>query len=577
MVQDGLFGVSNAKTLTPWHYSAAATIGYAFNPVVLRYDDNSYDPLISHQTAMDLTFAMGVFPFIDVGIDLPIILRQSGPVDPLLGSFSGSSMGDIRLLPRIQIADGDILGLSAAVVTEVAFPTGNDGLFVGEESIAFRPHLIASLPLGSLEVIGSFGYNMRKNTAIADVVLADEFEWHLGGIFEIPGLGYPISVIGEVSGATAAAGPFSAAGLSSLEVIGGGRIQIGHLLVGAGFGVGVTQGVGTPAIRSLITVAYAPWAGDLDHDGLPDDVDVCPREPEDFDGFKDRDGCPEPDNDEDGISDAEDQCPEAPEDYNDFFDDDGCPDGEGLDRDGDGLPDEVDRCPTQPEDVDGVRDTDGCPDTDNDFDGVPDETDECPDERETINGIEDNDGCADEGEGATVYTESKIELRHTILFQSGKAILKKESLPILDQVALQILAHPEIQSVRIEGHTDALGPEEDNLFLSQDRADSVKRYLIERGIEAERLEAIGFGESKPIASNDNREGRGKNRRVEFVIRMRQEGDIQEDTGEDAFREEDVVERKVITDSPKFEPSDEDTDDSSGDDIEIDIDIDLEIN
>src|ERR1019366_5195712 len=133
---------------------------------------------------------------------------------------------------------------------------------------------------------------------------------------------------------------------------------------------------------------------DKDGDGIPDDVDKCPTEPEDKDGFQDDDGCPDPDNDGDGIPDALDKCPNDPEDKDGFQDDDGCPD---LDNDGDGIPDINDACPNEKEDGKGKRPNDGCPSSveDSDGDGIPDVRDKCPDEPEDKDGFQDDDGCPD--------------------------------------------------------------------------------------------------------------------------------------------------------------------------------------
>ena len=137
----------------------------------------------------------------------------------------------------------------------------------------------------------------------------------------------------------------------------------------------------------------ALFAGDMDKDGIKDDVDLCPTEPEDFDGFEDADGCPDPDNDQDGILDVADKCPNQPENFNGYQDTDGCPE---PDADNDGVIDALDKCPNEPEDRDGFQDDDGCPDPDNDGDGIPDITDKCPNEPETVNGYMDDDGCPDQ-------------------------------------------------------------------------------------------------------------------------------------------------------------------------------------
>ncbi len=133
---------------------------------------------------------------------------------------------------------------------------------------------------------------------------------------------------------------------------------------------------------------------DNDMDGVPDLQDGAPDEPEDYDGFEDEDGVPERDNDGDGILDRYDLCPDEPEDHDGHNDDDGCPD-DFRDRDGDGVEDDLDGCPDDPEDRDGFEDEDGCPEEDNDLDGIPDSEDECPDEPEDYDGDRDEDGCPD--------------------------------------------------------------------------------------------------------------------------------------------------------------------------------------
>jgi outer membrane protein OmpA-like peptidoglycan-associated protein len=279
---------------------------------------------------------------------------------------------------------------------------------------------------------------------------------------------------------------------------------------------------------------------DSDHDGISDKDDACPDEPEDLDGYQDDDGCPDPDNDGDGILDVDDKCPDLAEDKDGFEDEDGCPDldndQDGIpdvkdkcpnqpedfdgdrdddgcpdlvkDSDNDGIPDDVDRCPLQAEDLDGFQDDDGCPDLDNDLDGIPDAQDNCPNAPETFNGYMDEDGCPDEKP-----IEKKFILKG-IHFESGSAALTPDSYPILDEVVRSMLAYPEVR-VEIRGYTDSVGSASYNLGLSQRRADSVKQYLVNAGIDPARMAAKGYGEADPVGSNDTPGGRASNRRIEF--------------------------------------------------------------
>jgi OOP family OmpA-OmpF porin len=145
---------------------------------------------------------------------------------------------------------------------------------------------------------------------------------------------------------------------------------------------------------------------------------------------------------------------------------------------------------------------------DNDLDGIPDVDDKCPNAPETFNGIDDEDGCPD---------EKPIE-RQFILkgvnFESGSAVLTPDSHRVLDVVVRSLMAYPEVK-VEILGHTDSVGQAALNLGLSERRADAVKQYLVNAGIDPARLTAKGLGEESPVASNATPEGRAQNRRIEF--------------------------------------------------------------
>ena len=246
---------------------------------------------------------------------------------------------------------------------------------------------------------------------------------------------------------------------------------------------------------------------DNDADGIPDGQDKCPDLAEDIDGFEDGDGCPDLDNDQDGVPDAQDRCPNEPEDFDGDADDDGCPDLL-KDSDSDGVADDLDRCPLQAEDADGFQDEDGCPDLDNDLDGIPDAEDQCPNSPESFNGFEDEDGCPDERP-----IDQQFVLQG-VTFESGSASLTPDSYQVLDEVARSLMAYPEVR-VEIQGYTDSVGKASANLALSQKRAESVRQYLVNAGIDPGRLTAKGYGEEGPVASNSTPSGRAQNRRIEF--------------------------------------------------------------
>ena len=326
---------------------------------------------------------------------------------------------------------------------------------------------------------------------------------------------------------------------------------------------------------------------DTDGDGVFDDRDQCVNQPEDLDGFKDSDGCPELDNDLDGVPDSQDGCPLKAEDRDGWEDGDGCPD---LDNDGDGYADNVDDCPDTPGQLDGCPPgdgdgdgfaddidacparagvpPDGCPQMDFDKDGIPDESDQCPGmagpapsgcpdadgdsvydmadqcpqikgpaptgcpdsdgdgvadpadrcptQAETVNEYMDQDGCPDTRPQLVKIANRQIVIEEKIQFETGRAVIKPESYKILDSVITVMSDYPQLM-VRIEGHTDSDGSDASNLSLSKERADSVFEYLIANGVEAQRLETKGYGETRPIDTNRTAAGKANNRRVEFHI------------------------------------------------------------
>ena len=242
---------------------------------------------------------------------------------------------------------------------------------------------------------------------------------------------------------------------------------------------------------------------DTDGDGVPDYMDDCPNTPVEARGFINERGC-ELDTDSDGVYDYLDECPNTPLGARGFVDEKGCE----LDSDGDSVPDWRDKCPNTPVEARGYVDSVGC-ELDTDGDGVPDYLDECP----TVPGLEYNRGCP----------EVKKEIRNLlkkamqgIQFETGKAVIKPVSFPLLNQIAQQFIENKNF-IIEVQGHTDNVGKEDYNLKLSDARANSVMNYLVKQGVPQERISAKGYGLTVPIADNKTKAGRAKNRRVEFDI------------------------------------------------------------
>lgn len=249
---------------------------------------------------------------------------------------------------------------------------------------------------------------------------------------------------------------------------------------------------------------------DRDRDGIPDSEDKCPDQPENYNGFEDVDGCPDdPDSDGDGIVDSKDTCPIDPEDLDQYLDVDGCPD---LDNDADAILDASDKCPLEPEDPDSFENEDGCPEPDNDLDKVVDVEDQCPNEA----GSPDSDprGCPKKP-ALAVITDCEVKITEQIHFEYNKALIRPDSYPVLDAVTEILKKMPKVK-LEIQGHTDNRGTAAYNLGLSDRRAASVVKYLVEHGIDPDRLSSHGYGFERPIVPNDTDIHRALNRRVQFV-------------------------------------------------------------
>ena len=274
---------------------------------------------------------------------------------------------------------------------------------------------------------------------------------------------------------------------------------------------------GVRHFQHLLGLAIRFGGTDTDGDGIYDKDDACPEVP----GLEAFNGCP--DSDGDGIEDREDRCPNeaGPKEFNGCPDSDGdgipdiddkCPDVVGLaefngcpDTDGDGIADPDDECP----EVAGPAENNGCPWPDRDGDGVPDKDDLCPD----VPGEVAANGCPAVTEAVQ---KTLLDYAKTILFDTGRSTIKDQSKDVLNNI-VAILNEYRNARFTIDGHTDSVGSAKLNQTLSEERAGAVRNYLIENGVASDRLESAGYGEDRPIASNNTREGRRTNRRVEINL------------------------------------------------------------
>lgn len=243
----------------------------------------------------------------------------------------------------------------------------------------------------------------------------------------------------------------------------------------------------TPEGQHVTTFGCPP---DTDEDGVYDFEDECI----DVKGSVNLKGCPEPDTDGDGLIDRLDRCPNTPGDKKWQ----GCPD-----TDKDGTPDSKDNCVNEP----GPKGNNGCPykDHDTDGDGVFDSEDKCT----LVPGPADNFGCPELNADEEAALKAAFE---NLLFETGKDVIKTSSFESLNKLAEVLVNNPYLK-LQLEGHTDNVGDEHENMILSDNRAKATRNYLIKRGIKGDRISAQGYGETHPVADNETEEGRKQNRRV----------------------------------------------------------------
>ena len=597
--QDTSFAIDNFQPVPgPTNYITVdgATVGKGLQPTAGFFVDYQHKPFVIYNTdenknvtneavvvvqsyvSADFMASLSFLEHGEVGLIFPLLIYENGHNYEIRNNslFEGSSTSqsgkiqDLRLYLKAHIIKLGPVGLGVAVIPTLPIGhwAGQDNKFGGDGFLTVVPKALVDLDLGDFALAVNLGANVREQSKFFSTSVGSQMTYGVAGRYRFT---QDISALIELFGAT---GFSSDVDENPLEALAAGDFIIAkdyHIM--AGIGPGIMGGAGVPQFVAFVGFNWIPVGeekaemfdpNDRDGDGIPNKLDKCPDEPEDFDNFQDDDGCPDPDNDHDGVPDGYDACPNEPEDKDGYRDDDGCPD---LDHDEDGINEPKDKCPRDPEDVDGFQDEDGCPDTDNDKDGicdpwvqeqglsekyakvckgsdqcpdeaedkdkfededgcpdpdndkdgVPDIRDKCPNEPETLNGYQDEDGCPDKGPLLVVVTDTQIEIKQQIQFKTDSdVIVGDKSFQILDIVAQVLVGNTKVR-VSIDGHTDDKGSASYNRELSLRRAEAVKRYLVSKRVAEDRLETQGYGPDRPIAPNKTKKGRAMNRRVEFNI------------------------------------------------------------
>ncbi len=532
---DGI-GVMRPVTNDKPIFYAQLGIGFAYNPLHTSNITSdtatlaqSNEAVIQGQFAQYLSVGFQFLDHFTLAATLPIYeewgntpnyqLGLSGNSTDVVGTGPGGA-GDMRIDARAvawRTADRrGAIGAGASVFVPTA---SNPSTFLGDGQATAMLMLTGEYNfhiVKDINVIGvlNTGFAFRNDHVINQPTLGSglgegtEWRWAVGGYLPLAQDKYRLGL--NIYGQTGlvndslTGNTFFHGVNTPFEWQAEGRMRLGtfsRFWVGAGGGTRFDQAYGAPDFRIVLLAGfYVPlinsdanspeaklerrkkWKDlhevDTDHDGIPDDIDACPTEPEDHLGNDPTDGCPMP-----------------------------------ADRDGDGIPDQYDKCP----DV-YAQTADGCP-ADTDKDGIPDSVDACPREPGQPSPDPKKNGCPQfiKLEGSVVRVLQQVH------FATASTTILPDSFPMLQEIANLLKANPSIHRMSIEGHTDNRGNADYNMTLSQGRATSVMTWLTQHGIEQSRLEAHGYGLTKPIADNNTDAGRLANRRVEFKIT--EEGDI----------------------------------------------------
>ena len=530
---------------------------WGYKPLVLYNGDGSERAsIVEHQLFTHLGGSLVLWDRVRAAVNAPIALYQTGDSPARRDGTAryvspDTAFGDLRVSADLRLLGEHGGVFNSAIGVALYLPTGSRDSYTGDGNVRFTPRAAIAGDIDVFSYGARVGFNYRPLTERYEGnPLGSEIT--IGASAGLRFLDKKLLIGPELYGSTVTnEGSFFEKKTTPLEWLLGGHYTHGDFRFGVGMGTGLTRGWGTPVLRTVASIEWVPaFDGDGDGDGIKDSEDACPTVPGVRTGDPRTNGCPAEapafhDRDGDGVQDEVDACPDIPGVRSDDPAKNGCP----PDRDGDGVWDPVDACP----DVPGIKSDDpaknGCP-PDRDGDGVWDPQDACPDvpgeksEDPAKNGCppdRDGDGIVDKDDACpdtpgpadpdpkkngcplARIEGGQVKIVQQVKFKTNSSEILRESDPLLIAVAQILKDHPEIEKVRVEGHTDNRGGAAYNENLSNQRAASVVKWLTGYGIDKKRLVSKGFGLEKPIDSNETDEGRQNNRRVEFHIEKLAEG------------------------------------------------------
>ncbi|MCU0655564.1 MAG: OmpA family protein [Polyangiaceae bacterium] len=475
------------RSPAPWRLAAALTLEDTTRVLVARSSTEGEVPVLSRRDLAYLGVSILRGRRVTLNLLAPLLLHQGedSSLRQRLGIAPAGRWGDLRLgLRLVALEQGT---LSVALQVDTRLPTGSPESLQGEGAVRWHPRLTLGGAVGPWIYGGSGGLLLRPAQRWDQGSIGPAASFGAALAYRIPLLSRgkePLAVLlsAEVQGSHTLTGRGPSTPLEGLLGLQLRRAGPGGALlaVGAAAGPGLTSGPGTPGYRGLLTLQVAQGVSieerDRDGDGIPNQEDACPE----FAGIPSEDP-------------ARHGCQEDP------------------DKDGDAIPDREDRCPLTP----GVSSREsarhGCP-------PLPPRRPEPPPAPAPRQVCPRDPGLSAEDPGCLPPPSPPVKILEVILFGRASSVLTGDAIAQLQRVAALLRVHPELEQIQIEGHSDPVGDTSFNQTLSLQRAESAKRWLIERGrIDASRLSARGLGPAAPLAPNDSEEGRRKNRRVQFTI------------------------------------------------------------
>jgi OOP family OmpA-OmpF porin len=461
-----------------WRPAFNLVLDGAWKPlVVYDQDGNAVASLLRDQSVAHVGAAI-VLNHFRADLSLPVVLYQQGTTlilnNEMFNLPASAGVGDARIGADLRLfgkSDGPFIG---ALGAQVFIPVGAAKTYTGDGGWRVWPHLLLAGNADWFTWAARFGFHIRPTSA--SLAPGDELT---GGVAAGVRVSPHLMIGPELYFSTARAHFFHAV-TTPVEAILGAHFGVGRgWTINVGGGPGLTDGLGSPTVRGLIGVQYAP---PIEQFVAPQPVAPPPQRK-----------LPPP---------RPTKPPPAPP-----------PPPPLPDRDGDGIPDGEDACPAEAGDKSEDPKKNGCPPPkDTDGDGILDPEDACPADAGPRNDDPTRNGCP-----VVRIENGQIRIREQVKFKTASSQILKESDYILQAVVKVLQEHPEITKVRVEGHTDTRGKPGYNKKLSQRRAASVVKWLVKHGISKKRLTSAGYGQERPIATNLTDDGRRQNRRSEFHI------------------------------------------------------------